>query len=85
MKLFGFNEIAFDLDLCSGTLPFKFRRQARSRPVCIGIGFKIAEMRHRFARLNPSQTGESEIPPFAVAFDPVKRRAPILFVHRRRA
>ena len=58
------------------TFPFKFGRQPRAAPVRKSVGFEITDVRDRFVWIDRAKSGESEIPPFAVALHPVKRRLP---------
>ena len=85
MKRFGFGEIAVDVDVGHGAFPFKFGGQARAAPIGKGVGFDITDVGDRFVRIDWSKTGQRIIPPFAVAFHPVKRRWPALLVHRHPA
>ena len=47
MKTFALDKISIDVDLCSGTFPFKFCWQSRARPIRVGVGFEIADVTHR--------------------------------------
>ena len=90
MKELALHEISVDvrhggsvlwrIDLCCRAFPFEFGRQTRAGPIRVGVGFKITQMRDRFVRIDLAQTAQRKIPPFTVAFDPIKRCAPILFV-----
>ena len=81
MKEFGLDEIAFDWTTQRRALPFELSREARPSPVGIRVSFEIADVRDRLGLIDAAQTGECEIPPGTVAFCPVKRRVPALFVH----
>src|ERR1043166_8152209 len=76
MKRFGLDEIAVDVDVGRGAFPFKFGGQTRAAPIGKGVGFEITDVRDRFVRIDWSKTGQRIIPPFAIAFGPVKRRLP---------
>ena len=81
MEQFGLDEIAFDWRTQRCALPFELGREACASPVGIRVSFEIANVRDRLGLIDGTQTGECEIPPGAVAFCPVKRRVPALFVH----
>ena len=81
MKQFGLDEIAFDWTTQRRALPFELSRKACPSPVGIRVSFEIADVRDRLGLIDGTQTGECEIPPGTVAFYPVKRRVPALFVH----
>ena len=81
MKHFGLDEIAFDRTTQRCALPFELCRESRASPVRIRVGFEIADVCDRLGFIDGTKTGEREIPPGAVAFCPVKRRVPALFVH----
>src|SRR6184192_2674070 len=82
MKLLVLDEIAFDRTIKRNTFPFKFRRQPRAAPICESVGFEIADMCYWLCFINGTKTGKCELPPRTVAFFPVKRCLPALFVHR---
>ena len=81
MKNFVLDEIAFDWTSECGALPFELSREACPSPVGISISFEIANVRDGLGLIDGAQTGECKIPPGSVAFCPVKRRVPALFVH----
>ena len=81
MEEFGLDEITFDWTIQRRALPFELCREACSSPVGIRVSFEIADMRDRLGLIDAPQTGKCEIPPGTVAFCPVKRRVPALFVH----
>src|ERR1051326_6932546 len=81
MKQFRLNEIAFDWTTQCCALPFELCGKSDASPIGIRIGFEIADMRNRLRTVHGAQTGQCEIPPGSVAFCPVKRRIPALFIH----
>ena len=85
MEAFGLDEISFDWTTQRRALPFELCRQTRAGPVGVGVSFEITDVRDRLGLIDGAKTGEREIPPGAVAFRPVKRRVPALFVHRHPA
>ena len=82
METFALNKVAFHRQARSGAFPFKFGRQARAAPIGEGVGFEITDVRDRLGFIDRSKAGESKIPPRSVAFFPIERRFPALFVHR---
>src|SRR5439155_16861389 len=82
MKDFVFDKISFDYPIHCSALPFELRGEARACPVRVRIGFEITQMRYRFGFIDGAKTRKGEVPPGAVAFAPVKRCFPMLFVHR---
>ena len=79
--MFGLDEIAFDWTTQRRAFPFELSREPCARPVRIRVGFEITNVRDRLGFIDAAQTGQCEIPPGPVAFCPVKRRVPALFVH----
>ena len=85
MKSFVLNEISIHRHIRGGAFPFELGRQTRAAPIREGVRFEITDVRDRLGFVDRTKTGEREIPPRAVAFVPIKRRLPALFVHRRPA
>ncbi len=91
MKHFGFDEIAVDayravalprrVDLRCGVFPFEFGRQPRPAPIGEGIGLEITDVRDRLIWIDRAKSGQSKVPPGAIAFGPVERSLPALFVY----
>src|SRR5439155_23373910 len=81
MKRFVLDKISFNQRIGSCALPFKLGWEASARPIRIRIGFEITHVRHWLEFSDGTKTGKSKIPPAAIAFHPVKRRLPALFVN----
>src|SRR5947207_6655083 len=82
MEGFVLDEISFDRTISCCVFPFKLGWETSGRPIRIGIGFEITDVRHWLGFSDGTKTGKSKIPPGIIAFQPVKRRFPALFVHR---
>src|SRR5262245_34806836 len=80
MKQLGLDEISFDRTTRRGALPFELSRESCASPVGVRVGFEIANMRDRLGFIDGTKTGQCKVPPGAIAFCPVKRSVPVLFV-----
>ena len=82
MKTLRVDEVAFDGQSRTRSFPFELRRQSRAAPVRVGVCLEIADVGHRFGFVDRSKAGKGEVPPGAVALDPIERRFPALLLHR---
>ncbi len=85
MKALLVDKVAFHRQTVRGVFPFELSRKTRAGPIRVSVSFKIADVRDRFGFVDRTETGKGEVPPFPIAFFPIKRRLPALFVDCRPA
>ena len=76
VKALRVDEVSLDRHAGGGMFPFKLSRQTRSVPIRVGVRLEIADVSDGFGFVDGPKTGESEIPPGAIALHPVERRFP---------
>ena len=81
MKCFALDEVPFHRQVGRRALPFELRRESRTRPIRVGVGFEITDVCDRLVFIDGAQTRQGKVPPSTVAFHPVERRRPTLFIH----